>query len=121
MSLTRTMVCKYFIALPSSEHLRGSWRLDVDRLTRGNELAGDHLLVALPRPHHRVDPGIRVDHHFEEGGAGKAEELGDDARHVRLALEARGIAKAVGLRSLDEVLLVQRAIARRQAALEEQL
>ncbi len=45
----------------------------------------------------------------------------DDARHVLLALEPHGVAEAVRLRGLDEILLVQRLVAGRQPALEEQL
>src|SRR3974377_883762 len=82
----------------SSEHLRGPGRLDLDLVTRGDEFAGDHLGVALPRTDHGIDAGIRVDHHFEEGGTRVGEELADDARHIRLALEARRVAEAVGRR-----------------------
>src|SRR2546430_9106560 len=116
------MVCRYFRAVSgASEHLRGVRSLDVDLVARGNEFAGDHLLIALPRPHHRVHTGVRVDHHFQERGSLERLGLRDDARHVLLALQAHRVTKAVRLRRLDEVLLVQRAVARRQTTLEEQL
>src|SRR5579863_10300551 len=104
-----------------SEHLRWARCLDVHLVARRNELAGDHLGVALPRSHHGVDTGVRVDHHLEECRALEREELGDHPRHVLLVLETRGVAEAIRLRRLDEVLLVQRAVTRRQATLEEQL
>src|SRR5207237_8997952 len=108
-------------ASSTSEHLRGSGWLDVDLVARGNEIAGDHILVSLPRSDHRVDASVGIDHDLEECGSRESEELADDARHVLLALEARRVAKAVGLGRLDEVFLMQRAVARREPSLEEQL
>src|SRR5215831_2568405 len=105
----------------TSEHLRGSRGLDVDLVARGNEVPGDHLLVALPRAYHGVDARIGVDHHLEECRPRKGDELGDNPRDVLLAREPHRVAKAVRLRRLDEILLVQRAVARRQPSLEEQL
>src|SRR5207237_6671989 len=105
-------VCASF----TSEHLRGSGWLDVDLVARGNEIAGDHVLVSLPRSDHRVDASVGIDHDLEECGSRESEELADDARHVLLSL--RG---AVGLGRLDEVFLMQRAVARRKTTLEEQL
>src|ERR1700728_699797 len=122
MSVTRTMVCRYFIgASPRSEHLRGSGGFDVHLVARGDVLAGDHLIVALPGAYHRIDARLGVDHHLEEGGTRERQELADHPWYVRLVLEARGVGEPVGLRRLDEVFFVQRAIARRQPAFEEQL
>src|SRR5579862_7157817 len=95
----------------SLEHLRGSWRLDVHFVTRGNEVARDHVLVALPGADHWIDAGIRVDHDLQECRSREGQELGDHARHVILALEANRIAESVRLRSLYEVLLVKRLVA----------
>src|SRR5690242_2833345 len=97
----------------TSEHLRRPGCLDVHLVARGNEIAGDHVLVGLPRAYHRVDARVGVDHDLEECRSREREELADDARHVGLALEAHRVAKAVGLGRLDEVLLVERTVARR--------
>ena len=91
------------------------------RAARGDVVAGDHLVVRLARTHHRVHAGLGVDDHLEERRALELDELLHHARHVLLAVEAHREAEAVGLRGLDEVLLVQRLVARGQAALEEEL
>ena len=57
------------------EHLRGVRRLDLDLGARGNVLAGDHLVVGLAGTDHRIDAGIRIDHHLEEGRALEADEF----------------------------------------------
>src|SRR5450432_1853656 len=100
MSVTRTMVCRYFIACPL-EHLRRPGGPDFHLGARGDEISRDHLVVRLTRPDHRVDTRIRVDHHLEEGRAPEGEELGDHPRYVGLLVQAHRVAEAVRLRSLD--------------------
>ena len=90
-------------------------------MARGDVFARDHLVVRLAGADHRIHAGVGIDDDFEERRALEADELSDDARHVLLVLEPHCVAEAVRLRRLDEILLVQRFVACRQAAFEEQL
>src|SRR5437879_13776810 len=74
-------------------------------------LARDHVLVAHPGGHHRVDVRGLVDHHLEERRAAEADELLECGPHVGDRRHPAGESEPVGLDGLHEVLLVQRLAA----------
>src|SRR5262249_19053013 len=105
-----------------SKHPR--WRSLLPRLdlrARRDPVAGDHLRVAHAATGHRIDAGIGIDDDFEQRRAVERDELGDRCRDLVGPLDAFRPGEIVGLGGLDEVLLVQALVRRREASLEEQL
>src|SRR5437764_14464811 len=76
-------------ASSTSEHLRRPRCLDVDLPTRGNEIAGDHDLVGLPRSDNLLDVRVGIDYDLDESRPCVCEELVYDTQHGPLSRGVR--------------------------------